>query len=51
MPVLHRVQDDGSGIQRLLKLLESGFRQNDIKDDLPTFYESIRALMVLFFSL
>jgi hypothetical protein len=29
MPVPDQVRDDGSGIQNMLKLLDSGFRRND----------------------
>jgi len=29
MPVPDQVRDDGSGIQNILELLDSGFRRND----------------------
>ncbi len=41
MPVLDQVRDDGSGIQNLSNLLDSGFRQNDDKAEELTFYEFI----------
>ena len=31
IPVPDQVREDGSGIQSLLKLLDSGFHRNDIK--------------------
>ena len=41
MPVPDQVQDDGSGIQNALNLLDSGFRRNDGKTEELTFYEFI----------
>jgi hypothetical protein len=41
MPVPDQVRDDGSGIQNPLKLLDSGFRQNDSKAQELTFNEFI----------
>jgi hypothetical protein len=53
MPVPDQVQDDGSGIQNSLNLLDSGFRRNDAKENFSTFYETInierRILMTLRF--
>ena len=39
MPVPDQVRDDGSGIQNILKLLDSGFRRNDKQTEKVTFYE------------
>ena len=41
MPVPDQVRDDGSGIQNILKSLDSGFRRNDGKTEQLTFYEII----------
>jgi hypothetical protein len=41
MPVPDQVLDDGSGIQKPFKLLDSDFRQNDGTAQEMTFYESI----------
>ena len=41
MPVLDQVQDDGSGIQNILNLLDSGFRRNDVKSEKLIFYEFV----------
>ena len=41
MPVPDQVRDDVSGIQNLLELLDSGFRQNDNPRINATFYETI----------
>ena len=42
MPVLDQVQDDGSGIQNILKLLDSGLRRNDVWREFQTFYGIIK---------
>ena len=41
MPVQDQVQDDGSGIQKILKLLDSGIRRNDVSKGIQTFYDFI----------
>ena len=46
MPVPDQVQDDGFGIQNLLKLLDSGFRRNDKKSEFPTFYEVVKIVKI-----
>ena len=43
MPVPDQVRDDGSGIQNILKLLNSGVRRNDKKMVKVTFYETIKS--------
>ena len=40
MPVPDQVQDDGSGIQNILKLLDSGVRRNDDPSHFQTFSET-----------
>ncbi len=45
MPVPDQVRDDGSGIQNILNLLDSGFRRNDRKTEKATFYETINFQM------
>ena len=41
MPIPDQAQDDGSGIQNPLNLLDSGFRRNDVKSEGLTFCEFI----------
>jgi hypothetical protein len=41
MPVPDQVRDDGSGIQNMLKSLDSGLRRNDALKKFQTFYEFI----------
>jgi hypothetical protein len=43
MPVPDQVRDDGSGIQKPLILLDSGFRRNDGDAGELTFYEFINS--------
>jgi len=44
MPVPDQVRDDGSGIQNMLKSLDSGLRRNDALKDFHTFYETINVV-------
>jgi hypothetical protein len=41
MPVPDQVRDDGSGIQNILNLLDSGFRRNDRNTEKVTYYETV----------
>ncbi len=41
MPVPDRVRDDGSGIQKVLNLLDPGFRRDDNKVEKTTFCGTI----------
>jgi len=41
MLVPDQVRDDGSGIQNILKSLDSGLRRNDALMEFQTFYEFI----------
>jgi len=41
MPVPDQVRDDGSGIQNILKSLDSGLRRNDASKDFQNFYDTI----------
>jgi hypothetical protein len=41
MPVPDQVRDDGSGIQNILKSLDSGLRWNDVIMGFRTFCETI----------
>jgi hypothetical protein len=45
MPVPDQVRDDGSGIQNLLNILDSGFRRNDGNTRELTFYDFIKFKM------
>jgi hypothetical protein len=45
MPVPDHVRDDGSGIQNISNLLDSGLRRNDRKTEKVTFYETINFQM------
>ena len=42
MPAPDQVQDDGSDIQNILNLLDSGFRRNDVKTWKLTLYEFVK---------
>jgi hypothetical protein len=42
MPVPDQVRDDGSGIQNILKSLDSGLRRNDALKEFQTFYETLK---------
>ena len=41
MPVSDQVRDDGSGIQKILELLDSGLRRNDDGEVYQPFYEFV----------
>ena len=42
MPVPDQVRDDGSGIQKVPKSLDSGFRRNDVLKEFQISYETIK---------
>ncbi len=43
MPVPDQVRGDGSGIQNIMKSLDSGLRRNDTLKEFQTFYEIIKS--------
>jgi len=42
MPVPDQVLDHGSGIHKISKLLDPGFRRDDAVEEFPTYYETIK---------